>query len=637
MSGKRDIYEFGDFQLDLGEKQLRRVGGDPLTMPPKAFDLLAYLVANPGRLLEKNELMDKVWADSFVEEGNLKLHIHTLRRVLGENGNELIETVPRRGYRFNAEVTDLETRSLVIEKVTQSKLIIQETEFYRFDTGLGVVRKYWMHGLTVIAALAISAVVYFGVMRPPGENSAWPGGSPQKLAVLPLEYIGDKTAESEYLQIGLSDALVTRLANLRSIKVRPTSAVRRFNGRDLDIQAIGRELDVDSILEGTIRREADHVRVSIQLVRVSDQTVMWTDIFSESDSSLFMLEDDIALRIAHSLAGRISPQENEMLARKYTENAAAYDLYLQGRFFWNKRDITDLTKSVSLFEKAVETDPNYALAYAGLADAYLILAEYNGISRTEGIAKARNAAEKAITLDDKLAEPQTSLAYIYAFYDWNWSEADRAFQHAIELNPNYATSRQWYCEFLLSQKRYDESLYQLQVAEELDPTSLIIKTAFAGYSYLTRDFDRSMEQANRVLETDPNFPYPYVFLWLGYERKQMPTETVETILKFYEIVGFDAADLSREREAFRKSGIRAFWQYEFDRATNPKTALLYNDYQRAVQALRLGEIDQTFFYLQRSCDSRDRFFMNTAADPQWDPIRSDRRFTDLLQKAGLPV
>jgi DNA-binding winged helix-turn-helix (wHTH) protein/TolB-like protein len=303
MSDEPIIYEFGDFHLDLAEKQLRRSGGPSLTLPPKAFELLAYLASNPGRLLEKNELMDSVWADSFVEEGNLKLHIHTLRKILDQSGDAFIETIPRRGYRFNADVRTRGKGELVIEKVTQSKLVVQETEVLN-AAPRGVRR--WRYGITLTAVVVVAAAAYFGVIRP---RALFGSAKPEKLAVLPFEYIGDKTTESEYLQLGLSDALITRLGNLHSVKVRPTSSVRRYSDQQVDLDILGRELDVDSILEGTIRREADHVRVSTQLVRLSDRTILWTETFSESNSSLFMLEDDIALRLAHSLTDKLSPEE----------------------------------------------------------------------------------------------------------------------------------------------------------------------------------------------------------------------------------------------------------------------------------------------------------------------------------------
>ncbi|HEY0427025.1 MAG TPA: winged helix-turn-helix domain-containing protein [Pyrinomonadaceae bacterium] len=638
INGEKSIYEFGEFRLDTGEKQLRRLSGEILPLPPKAFELLTFLVKNENRLLEKNELLDKVWADSFVEEGNLKINIYALRKTLNGSGEEFIETVPKRGYRFNADVKRLEKGELIIEKITESKLVIEkietdEAENFPLLSTPAKTKNHWRYIFALGGILTIGALIYFTILKPKTASSnVFADYKPNVIAVLPFAYIGEKSGDSDFLQASLTDALTTRLGKLREIKIRPTSAVRRYAGQDFDANAVGKTLGADAVLEGTIRREGERVRVTAQLVRVSDQTILWTDSFNENSMSLMLLEDVIASRLSNALATNISPSEKARLSKRGTENEKAYNLYLQGRFYWNKRTTGDLQKSVSYFEQAISEDSNYSTAYAGLADAYLLLVEYGGIFPTEGFAKARNAAVKAIELDGELAEAHTSLGYIQAFYDWNFSESENSFRRAIELNPNYPTARQWFSEFLLTQGKFDEAFAELKIAEELDPTSLIIKTDFAGYFYCRREYDKAVEQSQKVIKIDSTFPYAYGFLWIAYNQKGMRTEAVETIFNLYKIYGYDADKLAAENAVFQKNGYRAFWQYEFDEAQNPNSKRFYNNYQRAIQALNLGDKEQIFIYLQKSFEARERWFLNLSTDPQWDEIRDDRRFTELLAK-----
>lgn len=624
------IYEFGEFQMDAGEKKLRRRSGEVLQVPPKAFELLTFLVENEGRLLSKNELLDRVWADSFVEEGNLKITIHALRKVLDSTNAEFIETVPKHGYRFKAEVKTVTGDELIIEKITQSKIVIEQTESGKTSRWKETPWRYFL--LLAIIVGGVAAIAFFAFLRPNTNAVSLANYKPNTLAVLPFTYIGDKTPDSEFMQASLSDALITRFGNLREIKVRPTSAIRRFVGQDFDSIRVGQELNVDAILEGTIRRDGEHVRVTAQLVRVSDQNILWTESFNEASASLIFLEDVIAARLATALTNQISPTEKNRLTSKGSENPTAQNLYQQGRFYWNKRTTEDLRKSITFFEKAIEQDQNYALAYAGLADAYLLLVEYWGILPTEGFAKARQAAQKSIELNDELAEPHTSLAYIQAFYDWDFPEAEKSFIRAISLNPNYSTARQWFGEFRLAQGRFPEALTQLKMAEELDPTSLILKADLAGYYYMRREYAKSIEISKSMINIDPNFFYAYLFLWIAYEQNKMPNEAAETLIKLYQVSGAEATSLAERTAAFRKGGLKELFQYEFKMSRDPKTAARYNDYQRAMQAMRIGDHDQTFAYLQKSFEARDRWFINLATDPQWDEIRSDPRFNALLEK-----
>src|SRR2546425_496917 len=468
----RLLYEFGPFLLDVTEQLLLR-DGRPIPLKPKLFDLLLLLVENSGHVLDKNRLMSTLWPDTFVEESNLTVNIFALRKALGNRRNKhsYIETVPRRGYRFVANVTEAPNGG--VDSVAAERARLSSNADERFEAGAGV----------------------------------------KSLAVLPFKSIGAE-AGHEYLGLGLADALITKLTNLRQIKVRPTSAVREYT-RARDITVAGRKLKVDALLDGSIQRARQRIRVTAQLVDARDGATLWAENFDAKLVDIFSLEDSLSDQVVRALSLKLTGEERKHLVKHHTENTEAYQAYLKGRYFWNKRTSDGFKKGVEYFEHAIALDPNYARAYAGLADCYQLLSGYMSGPSREAIPKATIALLKALQIDDTLAEAHTSLGHLRT-REWDWSDAEKEFKRAFELNPNYVTAHHWYSTYLRLMGRFDEAWTEIKIAEELDPVSLSINTSVGTLQYLVRKYDQALEKLWATIELDPNYPYAHFNLGMVY-------------------------------------------------------------------------------------------------------------------------
>lgn len=609
-------FEFGDFRLDPTEKTLVRSNGEEVPLPPKAFDLLEYLVLNHGRLLEKSAILDAVWADSFVEEGNLKINIHLLRRTLGDG---LIETVPRRGYRFSADVREIEPTEIVLERVTAEALVVERSTAATFPKKLLAA--------AIVAALAI-AVVGFLVVR--GRTKTQLTNAAATIAVLPLRNLSPEK-DDEYLGIGFTDSLITKLAHLDGISVRPTNSVLTLTPEQSDAKTIRERLGVDRFVEGTIQRTEGKLRISIQLVNANDGSVVWAEQFDDDDRGLLRLQDKITNQIVASMRTAITPNESDMLARRNTSNEQAFEAYLRGRYYWNRRSGDELKKAVKFFEQAKTMDPNFALAYVGLSDTHQLLTEYFGAERSSSVGLARENVLKALELNPEIGEAHCSLAYLQAFYDWDFKTADSSFRKSLELSPNYPTGHQWYGEFLLAMGKNEEALVELKLARSLDPTSLIIQTDFVAYYYATRNFDAAINEAETIARNFPKFAFVRSLLAMAYLQKRDYDGFYKAAMEADEIY-LPAPILETRRKAYEAGGLDGLFRLRYEQATNPPLSFYYNDYQRALEALTAREYDAVFFWLGKSVAGKDRWAINLKQDPFWDPIRSDPRFDELLKK-----
>ena len=614
MSTQKAIYQFSDFQLDLAEKQLRRLDGEVLPLPPKAFDILALLVENRGRLLEKNELMDQIWADSFVEEGNLKIHIHRLRKTLNDHDEEFIETVPRRGYRFNANVQLIEKGELVIEKITQAKLVIQETHEPKLLLN-GKPQTLWFGALAVVAALALGAGVLLLATRATKTPAS---ASLNTIAVLPFGYIGEKKSDDEYLQEGLPDSLITRLSYQPKIKIRPTSATRKYLNANVDSRTAGRELGVDAVLEGTIRREGDRIRVNLQLVRVADGVSIWSETFNDEQRSLIALEETIAGRVASTLSSQLNPDLRN--AQRPTANEDAYEAYLKGRFFWNKRTNEGFAKATAEYEKAIAADPNFALAYAGLADIDAFAAP-----NSEVAIKAENYARKAIELNSALAEPHATLGFIYCFHKWDWQHSEAEFKQSLVLNQNYATAHHWYSIMLVIQRRYAEAEGEMRKALEIDPLSLAMNSDLCQTFYFARRYDEAINQCRKTLDLDGQAPNAHGYLRDALEQKQMKNELLSDLKETNKaddpyVSAISSGDLRR----YHQLGIASEQKNaDYDAVTLAKNYAL------------IGDKEQSLHWLDHAWQTHNFMFPFVNVDPAFDAERDEPRFIKLLQNTGL--
>ncbi len=560
------VYEFDAFRLDPAERQLL-CDGQPVPLTPKVFETLVVLVERGGHLVEKEELMKLVWADAFVEEANLARCVHTLRKALGEkhNGHQYIETVPKRGYRFN-----------------------------------GGVRVHEQ-------AIADAPI--------------------KTLAVLPFKSLVAENRE-EALEMGMANTLISRLGNNQEIVVRPLSVARKYSGVEQDAVQAGRALAVDSVLDGSIQRWGENIRVNIRLVRTADGASLWTGTFDEKFSDIFVVQDAIANKVMAALALQLGGDERKHLTKRDTENVEAYQFYLKGRFHWNKRAPQALRKAIEHFQQAIALDPNYALAFAGLADAYTLLANA-GSPAHEIMPKAREAALKAVALDDNLAEAHAALGNTITYYDYDFAGAEREHKRAIELNPNYATARHWYSELLMGLGRHEEALAEIRRALEIDPLSLILNRQYGASLLFARQYDAAIAQMKKTVELDANFAVGHSTLSVSYRMKGNYAESVEELAKFQELTG-GAETAALMRASFARGG----WQ-EFLRAmsSEPRPANL-TPYNVATFHVALGEKDKAFVELNKAYQNREGILGLLKVDPRFEPLHNDPRFQDLLRRVG---
>jgi TolB-like protein/Tfp pilus assembly protein PilF len=438
---------------------------------------------------------------------------------------------------------------------------------------------------------------------------------------------------TEYLSDGITESIINSLSQLPNLKVMARTTVFRYKGQSSDPQKVGRDLGVEAVLTGKVLHRGDTLIAQVDLVNVSDGSELWGQQYKLSDA--LAVQEEIAMEISANLRLKLSGEQQSRVTKHYTENPEAYQLYLKGRFYWNKRTGEALKKAIEYFNQAIEKDPTYALAYAGLADAYVLSSFLSTDSPQEAFAKAKAAAKKALELDETLAEAHTSLASALSLYDWNFPESNREFQRAIELNPNYATAHHWYGGTnLAALGRVDEAIAEMKRAQELDPLSLIINADLGEAYFEARQYDRSIEQLRKTVEMDQSFYYAHYHLGMAYEMKGSLSDAITEYYKARQLDD-DPRVLAFLGHAFAASGKR-------DDALKTLEQLKEISRQRYVQAYSfaiiyagLGEKDKAFQWLERSYQEHAPRMIRLKVDPFLDNLRSDPRFDDLLRRIGL--
>ncbi|HEV8482186.1 MAG TPA: tetratricopeptide repeat protein, partial [Blastocatellia bacterium] len=434
-----------------------------------------------------------------------------------------------------------------------------------------------------------------------------------------------------------AETLTTRLASLKVLTVRPSSAVLKYATSEKETVVAGQELKVDSVLEGSIRRLGERLRVTVRLVSVSDVSLLWADNFDENFTDIFRVEDSISTKVAAALALKLSGEEQRRLIKRYTDNAEAYQLYLKGRFFWNKRTGEGFKLGIAQFKQAVEKDPSYALAYAGLADSYTGLTFYNFAAPNETMPKAREAATNALAIDSTLAEAHASLAHVKVNYDWEWSDAEKEFRLSIELKPDYATAHQWYAiHYLTPTGQFEEAIQEMKRALDLEPTSLVMNTFLGATLYFAGRYDDAIEQCRKTIEMDSNFAVAHWHLGLAYEQKGMFDDAIAELQKAITLSGSSPLMIAALGHAYAKAGK----SNEANRILNELqklSAVRYvSSYEIAAIYVALGQMEPAFQRLERSYKERSFHLVNLKIRPEFAPLRPDPRFHDLVRRIGLP-
>jgi TolB-like protein len=463
-----------------------------------------------------------------------------------------------------------------------------------------------------------------------------PTNTSKAIAVLPFKTLGTiESGDEEFLGLGLADALITTLSNLRQLLVRPTNAVVRFNDLAQDIVIAGKELGVDVVLDGRVQRMNDRVRVTVQLVSVQDGAPLWAAKFDEKWTDIFTVQDSISEQVARALMLRLSGAERRQLTKRETTNTDAYQAYLRGRFYWNKFTEESFQRAIASFMEAIRIDPEYALAYAGLADLYNWLGVFCVLPPDDTWGRGRKMGARAVALDDSLAEAHAALGFARLCYDHDWAGAEREKKRAIELNPHYATAHQWYCFQLAAEGRFEESIHEAHEALAIDPLSPFINQALGWAYYMARDYDLSIERHRKVIELDPELALGRFSFGRPLSQKGMHEEAIAEIKQSVQLSGGNPLMMAGLAHAYAAAGREREARRMLDQLRDISKKRYVSSYHIALIFCGLGELDNAFEWLEKTYKEHDAWLIWMRVEPQLDPLRSDPRFADLLLRMGL--
>lgn len=621
-----EFYEFGPFRLDPTERKLLR-GNEIVALTPKTFDTLVILVRNSGHLLEKDDLIRMLWPDTFVEEGSLSNNIFLLRKALGEDP-AFIETVPRRGYRFVGAVQQLPpAASTYLEKLSNAGTSVIASIPVR-------IRSAWRNrailGITaavLLASFVVASRFYRGVGRG--------GEAIDSVAVLPFVN-ADGDPNTEYLNDGITESLINSLSLLPNLKVMSRDSAFRYKGKEVDAETVGRALGVRAVFKGRVAQRGDTLEISAELIDARDNSHIWGQQYSRKPSDIFAMQEEIAKEMTAALRMRLTGAEEKRLTKTYTANAEAYQDYLKGRYWLNKQTEEGFRRGVGYFQQAIAKDPTYALAYSGLADCYIFIAGLGLAPPREAYSRAKEAALKALEIDDALAEAHVSLSYVETDYEWDWSEGERESRRAIELNPSNAMAHEAHADVLWTTGRFDESMLETKRALELDPLSIEYSNDLGVQLFLARQYDQAIEQEGKVLELDPNYLPVFYFRGICYLKKSFYKEGIAEVEKGVAIAPDDPSALTGLGYGYAVAGKRAEAEEVLDKLNELSKHEYVSPVWRAKIYAGLGDKDKAFTWLEKAYE--DRSIVSVAylkTNPMLDPLRSDTRFADLLRRTNL--
>jgi TolB-like protein/DNA-binding winged helix-turn-helix (wHTH) protein/thioredoxin-like negative regulator of GroEL len=637
-----NLYEFDEFRLDAQSRVLRRAGTVvPLT--PKAFDVLLLLIQTAGRIVTKDELLKAVWPDSFVEESNLTQTIFMVRKALDETTDRrYILTVQGQGYRFLVPVTEAEKNTPEIEArgaVPDARPDARSVPEIRLDShGRGA---RWRAAVITCAAVALVLIAVYAIGKWRSRRGAAEQPGRIMIAVLPFEnFTGD--AGQEYFSDGLTEEMISQLGDFdpRHLGVIARTSVMHYKHTQESIPRIGKDLGVQYVIEGSVRRDSERVRITAQLIQVKDQSHLWAREYDRELGHLLQLQAEIAREVANEIEFSLSGRRPIEVARETAapvpepRSYEAYDLYLKGRYFWNKRTEEAFQQAADYFQQAIDKDPNYGAAYAGLADTFALMSTWYDGPQSELMPKARTAALRALELDESLAEAHASLALIKENYDYDWAGSEKEFRRAIQLGPQYATAHQWYAESLSWQGRFEEAFAESEQARRLDPLSLIIAVDYASILYYSRQYDSALKQCRSVLELDPNFRHARGLMIPSYSQLGRYDEALD------EINRWAAGDQSPWVWASRAAVYSRLGHAEEARGEVVKIEQLPGSRVDRTPTLLMayvgtGQKDRALDLLQKAYSEHSNAVVQIKVDPMYDPVRNDPRFKDLLRRIGL--
>jgi len=635
---RMSIVRFGTYEVSLHSGEVRKAGLR-IKVQQQPMKLLEILLERPGEVVTREELRSRVWAnESFGDfDQAVNIAIAKLRSALGDSAENprFIETLPKRGYRFIADVSVVDADARLKEPGSSpGDLPATEHGNNVQGAGLTVAPKRWM-GPTprVIVALALLLILLILSVWLFRSRSRAPTGI-RSLAVLPLDNLS-ADASQNYFADGMTDELITDLAQISALRVISRTSVMVYKGARKPLPQIAHELNVDAVVEGTVLRSGDQVRITAQLIDASTDKHLWSQSYEGDLRDTLALQNSVARAIADQIRISLTPQEQAALKSVKVVNPEAYEDYLKGRYFWNKRTADSLKVAQAYFNQAIEEDPKYARAYSGLADTYALLGDwqYAVMPPTQAFPKAKTAALKAMELDSTLGEAHNSLAFILDGFDWDFDSAGKEFRRAIELNPGYATVHHWYAWHLSLLGRYDEAIAEMKKAENLDPLSLIINADLAELLVIAHSYDESVRQSRKTIEMDPNFALAHNQLAQAYLQKHMYDEAVAELQKAVQLSGGSPTCIANLARAFVASGKRSEAVSLLSDLKKRSNSGYSNASEIAMIYASLGDTNQAMNWLEKGYE--ERFNPGVLLRPGFDPLRSDARFQTLVHRIGL--
>jgi TolB-like protein/DNA-binding winged helix-turn-helix (wHTH) protein/Tfp pilus assembly protein PilF len=654
-SPSSSIFRFGPYELETGARQLSK-NGTKLKLRGQPYLILELLLQQAGEVVTRDQIRQIIWSsDTFVDfEHGLNTSVKKLRQILCDSATEprYIETLPRLGYRFIAPVEIEEADRKGQGEVERAKIPLPpSSEAFQPDQLVPVSTQRhsgsWWAGFS-LAVFALLAVVllfktagrsnWLGFSRsgnPTADASALPVPQPiRSIAVLPLQNLSNDPSQ-DYFADGMSDELITDLAQLGGLRVISRTSTIQYKGTTKIVPQIGRELGVDALVEGTVERAENRVRIRVQLIECATDRHLWAQSYDRELSDILRLQGTAARDIAEEIEGRvIAPQVAARAASVRRVKGGAYDAYLKGRYFWNKRSPGGLQTSIRYYQEAISEDPDFAAPYAGLADVYSILGS-DVLPASEARERAQAAASKALELDPSLAEGHATLGLLEFYYNWNWTKAEQEFRQAIQLNPNYATGHQWYSSFLDAMGRVQEAVNEAETAKQLDPLSLAISTTLASKYYYAGQYDRAIALNLRSLEMDPSFLPAHIALAAEYQTVGKLPEAFQQAREAVRLSDSGTTALVELGKLYALSGQTAEAQKIVQKLRARSATQFVSPFEIAEVYATLGDRDSAMVWLEKSYSQRESRIPYLEVDKRFDPVRTDPRFQDLLRRVGL--
>lgn len=639
----KGIYRFGLFKADLASGTLSRQG-ERVKLQEQPFRVLALLLERANEVVTREELRQALWAENtYVEfEGSLNAALKRVRYALRDSPDNptFIETIPKRGYRFIAPVEYVEAASATESSARTTPVSGPHTVLPSAPAPPAPVRG--KAAITAgIAAIIFVALILLIELNVGGIRDRWIRLAPaqihpiRSLAVLPLEDLSSDP-QQQYFADGITDELITDLAQISNLRVISRTSTIQYKGTKKSIPEIGKALRVDAVIEGTVERDANRVRIRVQLIDSASDRHLFAKTYDRELRDVLLLQSEAARDIAQEIRGQVAPaSSNTAVATPNPVNPEAYEAYLKGRYFLNKRSPEGMKTGSGYFEQAIVIDPQFALAYAGLADCYSLLGS-DVLPASVASAKARTAALKALELDPSIAEGHTALAIVHFYYDWNWSDTERELKRAIELNPNYATAHHWYSVYLSAMGRFPEAVQEAERAHELDPLSPSITISLATQYRDAHRYDRAIELLSAVVELDSNFAPAHLGLGRTYEAMGLWKLSIEEFQKAAAL-SHDSDSLASLSHAYSASGERAEALKVVKQLQAQQAKSYVSPFEMAAVFASLGDRNKAFSYLEQAYRERDSRLPFLAVDHGFEPLHADPRFLELCRRIGLPA